>query len=67
MYRLFLLIIQNDGIYIILFSYAVFYALIMRDLMLFYLVLFYILHKNKTTDTIQTLNKNSIKLLNIHY
>ncbi|PFZ75792.1 hypothetical protein COL82_18620 [Bacillus toyonensis] len=64
---LFLLIIQNDGIYIILFCYAVFYALRMRYLMLFYLFLFYILHKNKTVDTIQTSNKYSIKLLNIHY
>ncbi|PEJ22816.1 hypothetical protein CN675_01490 [Bacillus toyonensis] len=67
MYRLFLLIIQSDGIYIILFCYAVFYALIMRYLMLFNLFLFYILHKNKTADTIQTSNKYSIKLLNIHY
>ncbi|ARC31645.1 hypothetical protein COL48_03005 [Bacillus toyonensis] len=67
MYRLFLLIIQSDGIYIILFYYAVFYALRMRYLMLFNLFLFYILHKNKTADTIQTSNKYSIKLLNIHY
>ncbi|PHB50508.1 hypothetical protein COE91_19370 [Bacillus toyonensis] len=67
MYRFFLLIIQNDEIYIILFCYAVFYALRMRYLMLFHLFLFYILHKNKTADTIQTSNKYSIKLLNIHY
>lgn len=50
-----------------MFYYAVFYALRMRYLMLFNLFLFYILHKNKTADTIQTSNKYSIKLLNIHY
>ncbi|PRT11905.1 hypothetical protein C6352_07930 [Bacillus thuringiensis] len=36
-------------------------------ILLFYLFLFYILHKNKSADTIQTSNKYSIKLLNIHY
>ncbi len=47
--------------------YALFYALQMVLILLFYLFLFYILHKNESADTIQTSNKYSIKLLNIHY
>jgi Ca2+/Na+ antiporter len=47
--------------------YALFYTMKMAFILLFYLFLFYILHKNKSADTIQTSNKYSIKLLNIHY
>lgn len=63
----FLFSIQNDRIYIDGIVYALFYALQTLFLMIFYLFLFYILHKNKSADTIQTSNKYSIKLLNIHY
>ncbi|AFQ10780.1 hypothetical protein BCK_14410 [Bacillus cereus FRI-35] len=47
--------------------YASFYTLITVFSLVLYLFLFYILHKNKSADTIQTSNKYSIKLLNIHY
>ncbi|PFE26517.1 hypothetical protein CN279_13975 [Bacillus anthracis] len=63
----FLFIIQNDRIYSSRLFYALFYALRTAILMIFNLFLFYILHKNKSTDTIQTSNKYSIKLLNIHH
>ncbi|KAB2444632.1 hypothetical protein F8163_05450 [Bacillus luti] len=63
----FLFSIQNDRIYIGGFVYAIFYAWKTVFLMIFYLFLFYILHKNKSTDTIQTTNKYSNKLLNIHH
>lgn len=63
----FLFVIQNDRIYSSWFFYALFYALLTVILMIFYLFLFYILHKNKSADTIQTSNKYSIKLLNIHH
>lgn len=62
----FLFVIQNDRIYSSWLFYATFYALLTVILMIFYLFLFYILHKNKSADTIQTSNKYSIKLLNIH-
>ncbi|AAU16361.1 hypothetical protein bcere0016_39620 [Bacillus cereus 95/8201] len=63
----FLFVIQNDRIYSSWLFYALFYALLTVILMIFYLFLFYILHKNKSADTIQTSNKYSIKLLNIHH
>ncbi|OTY61165.1 hypothetical protein CN272_09275 [Bacillus anthracis] len=63
----FLFIIQNDRIYSSRLFYALFYALRTVILMIFNLFLFYILHKNKSADTIQTSNKYSIKLLNIHH
>ncbi|AXO94805.1 hypothetical protein BUE63_26495 [Bacillus sp. MB353a] len=63
----FLFVIQNDRIYSSWLFYASFYALLIVILMIFYLFLFYILHKNKSADTIQTSNKYSIKLLNIHH
>ncbi|MDR4405513.1 hypothetical protein CQZ91_08400 [Bacillus cereus] len=63
----FLFVIQNDRIYSSWLFYALFYAVLTVILMIFYLFLFYILHKNKSADTIQTSNKYSIKLLNIHY
>lgn len=63
----FLFVIQNDRIYSSWLFYALFYAVLTVILMFFYLFLFYILHKNKSADTIQTSNKYSIKLLNIHY
>ncbi|AJG30862.1 hypothetical protein OY34_04075 [Bacillus anthracis] len=63
----FLFVIQNDRIYSSWLFYASFYALLTVILMIFYLFLFYILHKNKSADTIQTSNKYSIKLLNIHH
>ncbi|KMQ07941.1 hypothetical protein TU68_04300 [Bacillus cereus] len=63
----FLFMIQNDRIYSGWLFYALFYALLTLVLMIFYLFLFYILHKNKSADTIQTSNKYSIKLLNIHH
>ncbi|AIM08076.1 hypothetical protein BACvac02_4501 [Bacillus anthracis] len=55
------------GYTVVGFFYASFYALLTVILMIFYLFLFYILHKNKSADTIQTSNKYSIKLLNIHH
>ncbi|OTX50336.1 hypothetical protein BK723_20180 [Bacillus thuringiensis serovar pondicheriensis] len=63
----FLFVMQNDRIYSSWLFYASFYALLTVILMIFYLFLFYILHKNKSADTIQTSNKYSIKLLNIHH
>lgn len=63
----FLFVIQNDRIYSSWLFYASFYALLTVILMIFYLFLFYILHENKSADTIQTSNKYSIKLLNIHH
>ncbi|AXY05766.1 hypothetical protein CUC43_01890 [Bacillus thuringiensis LM1212] len=63
----FLFIIQNDRIYSSRLFHALFYALRTVILMIFNLFLFYILHKNKSADTIQTSNKYSIKLLNIHH
>lgn len=63
----FLFVIQNDRIYSSWLFYASFYALLTVILMIFYLFLFYILHKNKSADTIQASNKYSIKLLNIHH
>ncbi|PGB52489.1 hypothetical protein COL95_15805 [Bacillus anthracis] len=63
----FLFVIQNDRIYSSWLFYASFHALLTVILMIFYLFLFYILHKNKSADTIQTSNKYSIKLLNIHH
>ncbi|ARZ64263.1 hypothetical protein B7P25_21600 [Bacillus thuringiensis] len=63
----FLFVIQNDRIYSSWLFYASFYAILTVILMIFYLFLFYILHKNKSADTIQTSNKYSIKLLNIHH
>lgn len=63
----FLFSIQNDRTYIDWFVYALFYAYQTVFLMIFYLFLFYILHKNESADTIQTSNKYSIKLLNIHH
>ncbi len=47
--------------------YTVFYTYKMVFVLIIYLFLFYILHKNESADTIQTSNKYSIKLLNIHY
>ncbi|PGK70480.1 hypothetical protein CN928_21110, partial [Bacillus thuringiensis] len=52
---------------IVMLFYALFYTRQKAFILLFYLFLFYILHKNKSADTIQTSNKYSIKLLNIHY
>ncbi|MBR9657334.1 hypothetical protein BJR05_17255 [Bacillus cereus] len=63
----FLFSVQNDKIYIDHSFYAIFYAFKTLFFMILYLFLFYILHKNKSADTIQTSNKYSIKLLNIHY
>ncbi|OTX27241.1 hypothetical protein BK720_27355 [Bacillus thuringiensis serovar brasilensis] len=63
----FLFSVQNDKIYSSWLFYASFYAVLTVILMIFYLFLFYILHKNKSADTIQTSNEYSIKLLNIHY
>ncbi|ABK86992.1 hypothetical protein ABE42_34780 [Bacillus thuringiensis] len=63
----FLFSVQNDKIYIDYSFYAIFYAFKTLFFMILYLFLFYILHKNKSADTIQTSNKYSIKLLNIHY
>ncbi|KXX99074.1 hypothetical protein FPL01_12710 [Bacillus pacificus] len=67
MYRLFLFRIKICGRCIVLLFYASFYTLITVFSLVLYLFLFYILHKNKSADTIQTSNKYSIKLLNIHY
>ncbi|MDR4174940.1 hypothetical protein, partial [Bacillus thuringiensis] len=63
----FLFIILISEICIVMLFYALFYTQQKAFILLFYLFLFYILHKNKSADTIQTSNKYSIKLLNIHY
>ncbi|PIE96967.1 hypothetical protein CO726_01275 [Bacillus fungorum] len=62
----FLFSIKNDRIYIDGFVYAFFMHNKHCFSMILCLFLFYILHKNKTADTIQTSNKYSINLLNIH-
>ncbi|OTX83552.1 hypothetical protein BK730_27265 [Bacillus wiedmannii] len=67
MYRLLLFSIKIYGTCIVVLFYATFYTCKTVFVLIFCLFLFYILHKNESADTIQTSNKNSIKLLNIHY
>lgn len=66
-YRLFYLVLKCVG-YAWFFYFMHYFIHVKRYLYCFFnLFLFYILHKNKSADTIQTSNKYSIKLLNIHH